>query len=416
MGKSSKIKAYVTGIGVISPLGEDIKTYWSNLVSGKSGIGQITLCDASEFPSKIAGEVSTFNPENYIDKKELKRMARFSQMAVSAAALALENSNLLLTTKEKNSTAVIIGNGNGGFPELEYNARLQVTKGEMKISPYFIPMILPNMAAANISRIFGFRGFSSTVVTACAASTQSIGDAAQLINNGLCDVVLAGGCEAGISRLGLGGFSALRALSTNNDNPEKASRPFDLLRDGFVPAEGAGMLVLESEEHALKRNANILCEIIGMGVSSDAYHPVQPDPTGIGATLAMQRAIENANIDIKDIDYINAHGTSTPLNDACETTAIKKTFKKRAYNIPISSTKSMIGHALGGAGALEAIATILSIINQKAHPTINLETPDPECDLNYIPQKAQNLTINYAMSNNFGFGGQNASIIIKKAN
>jgi len=416
MGKSSKIKAYVTGIGVISPLGEDIKTYWSNLVSGKSGIGQITLCDASEFPSKIAGEVNTFNPENYIDKKELKRMARFSQMAVSAAALALENSNLLLTTKEKNSTAVIIGNGNGGFPELEYNARLQVTKGEMKISPYFIPMILPNMAAANISRIFGFRGFSSTVVTACAASTQSIGDAAQLINNGLCDVVLAGGCEAGISRLGLGGFSALRALSTNNDNPEKASRPFDLLRDGFVPAEGAGMLVLESEEHALKRNANILCEIIGMGVSSDAYHPVQPDPTGIGATLAMQRAIENANIDIKDIDYINAHGTSTPLNDACETTAIKKTFKKRAYNIPISSTKSMIGHALGGAGALEAIATILSIINQKAHPTINLETPDPECDLNYIPQKAQNLTINYAMSNNFGFGGQNASIIIKKAN
>ena len=416
MGKSSKIKAYVTGIGVISPLGEDIKTYWSNLVSGKSGIGQITLCDASEFPSKIAGEVNTFNPENYIDKKELKRMARFSQMAVSAAALALENSNLLLTTKEKNSTAVIIGNGNGGFPELEYNARLQVTKGEMKISPYFIPMILPNMAAANISRIFGFRGFSSTVVTACAASTQSIGDAAQLINNGLCDVVLAGGCEAGISRLGLGGFSALRALSTNNDNPEKASRPFDLLRDGFVPAEGAGMLVLESEEHALKRNANILCEIIGMGVSSDAYHPVQPDPTGIGATLAMQRAIENANIDIKDIDYINAHGTSTPLNDACESTAIKKTFKKRAYNIPISSTKSMIGHALGGAGALEAIATILSIINQKAHPTINLETPDPECDLNYIPQKAQNLTINYAMSNNFGFGGQNASIIIKKAN
>ena len=414
MNKPSKIKSYVTGIGVVSPLGEDIKTYWSNLISGKSGIGQITLCDPSEFPSKIAGEVKTFQPENYINKKELKRMARFSQMAVAASALAIENSNLSLTTKEKDSTAVIIGNGNGGFPELEYNARLQVTKGETKISPYFIPMILPNMAAANISRIFGFKGFSSTVVTACAASTQSIGDAAQLINNGLCDVVLAGGCEAGVSKLGLGGFSALRALSTNNDNPEKASRPFDLLRDGFVPAEGAGILVLESEEHALKRNANILCEIIGMGVSSDAYHPVQPDPEGTGAILAMKRAIKNANINIEDIDYINAHGTSTPLNDACETLAIKKTFKEMAYHIPISSTKSMIGHALGGAGALEAIATILSIINQKAPPTINLENPDPECDLNYIPNKAQDIKIKHAMSNNFGFGGQNASIIIKK--
>ena len=414
MNKPSKIKSYVTGIGVVSPLGEDIKTYWSNLISGKSGIGQITLCDPSEFPSKIAGEVKTFQPENYINKKELKRMARFSQMAVAASALAIENSNLSLTTKEKDSTAVIIGNGNGGFPELEYNARLQVTKGETKISPYFIPMILPNMAAANISRIFGFKGFSSTVVTACAASTQSIGDAAQLINNGLCDVVLAGGCEAGVSKLGLGGFSALRALSTNNDNPEKASRPFDLLRDGFVPAEGAGILILESEEHALKRNANILCEIIGMGVSSDAYHPVQPDPEGTGAILAMKRAIKNANINIEDIDYINAHGTSTPLNDACETLAIKKTFKEMAYHIPISSTKSMIGHALGGAGALEAIATILSIINQKAPPTINLENPDPECDLNYIPNKAQDIKIKHAMSNNFGFGGQNASIIIKK--
>ena len=414
MNKPSKIKSYVTGIGVVSPLGEDIKTYWSNLISGKSGIGQITLCDPSEFPSKIAGEVKTFQPENYINKKELKRMARFSQMAVAASALAIENSNLSLTTKEKDSTAVIIGNGNGGFPELEYNARLQVTKGETKISPYFIPMILPNMAAANISRIFGFKGFSSTVVTACAASTQSIGDAAQLINNGLCDVVLAGGCEAGVSKLGLGGFSALRALSTNNDNPEKASRPFDLLRDGFVPAEGAGILILESEEHALKRNANILCEIIGMGVSSDAYHPVQPDPEGTGAILAMKRAIKNANINIEDIDYINAHGTSTPLNDACETLAIKKTFKEMAYHIPISSTKSMIGHALGGAGALEAIATILSIINQKAPPTINLENPDPECDLNYIPNKSQDIKIKHAMSNNFGFGGQNASIIIKK--
>ncbi len=227
-------------------------------------------------------------------------------------------------------------------------------------------------------------------------------------------MVLAGGCEAGISKLGLGGFSALRALSTKNDKPEKASRPFDSLRDGFVPSEGAGILVLESENHALKRNANVFCEIAGMGVSSDAYHPVQPDPSGNGAILAMQRAMQSAAIGINDIDYINAHGTSTPLNDACETNAIKKTFKERAYKIPVSSTKSMIGHALGGAGALEAIATILSIINQKVHPTINLENPDPECDLNYVPNKAQDIKIKHAMSNNFGFGGQNASIIIKK--
>ena len=412
--KVKKQKAVITGMGIISPLGEDINEYWNKLEQGISGIGPMTLCDPSEFPSKIAGEVNTFDPLNYIEKKESKRMARFSQMAVAAARLAIENANISFTKDELNRTAVIIGNGNGGFPELEQNARAQVLKGETKVSPYFIPMILPNMAAANISRTFGFKGFSSTVVTACAASTQSIGDAAMLINNEMCDIVLAGGCESGITKLGLGGFSALRALSTQNDNPEKASKPFDINRDGFVPAEGAGMLIIESEEHAIKRGANILCEIVGMGVSSDAHHPVQPDPSGEGAILSMQRALDNANITNKEIDYINAHGTSTPLNDACETNALKKLFKEHAYNIPISSTKSMIGHVLGGAGALEGIATVLSIINQKAHPTINLENPDPECDLNYVPNKSTNVNINYAMSNNFGFGGQNASIIFRK--
>jgi len=412
--KVKKQKAVITGMGIISPLGEDINEYWNKLEQGISGIGPMTLCDPSEFPSKIAGEANTFDPLNYIEKKESKRMARFSQMAVAAARLAIENANISFTKDELNRTAVIIGNGNGGFPELEQNARAQVLKGETKVSPYFIPMILPNMAAANISRTFGFKGFSSTVVTACAASTQSIGDAAMLINNEMCDIVLAGGCESGITKLGLGGFSALRALSTQNDNPEKASKPFDINRDGFVPAEGAGMLIIESEEHAIKRGANILCEIVGMGVSSDAHHPVQPDPSGEGAILSMQRALDNANITNKEIDYINAHGTSTPLNDACETNALKKLFKEHAYNIPISSTKSMIGHVLGGAGALEGIATVLSIINQKAHPTINLENPDPECDLNYVPNKSTNVNINYAMSNNFGFGGQNASIIFRK--
>lgn len=411
--KVKKQKAVITGMGIISPLGEKLDEYWKNLTEGVSGIGPMTLCDPSEFPSKIAGEVNTFDPYVYIDKKEAKRMARFSQMAVASAQLAIENANISFSKTELNRTAVIIGNGNGGFPEIEQNARAQVLKGETKVSPYFIPMILPNMAAANISRVFGFKGFSSTVVTACAASTQSIGDAALLINNGMCDIALAGGCESGITKLGLGGFSALRALSTQNDNPATASKPFDLNRDGFVPAEGAGMLVIESEEHALKRGANIICEIAGMGVSSDAHHPVQPDPSGEGAILSMQRALDNAGITTSEIDYINAHGTSTPLNDVCETNAIKKLFNKQAYNTPISSTKSMIGHVLGGAGAMEGIATILSIVNQKIHPTINLETPDPECDLDYVPNKSRNHKINYAMSNNFGFGGQNASIVFK---
>ena len=414
--KVKKQKAVITGMGIISPLGENINEYWTKLEQGVSGIGPMTLCDPSEFPSKIAGEVNTFDPITYIDKKEAKRMARFSQMAVAAANLAIENASITFTKDELNRTAVIIGNGNGGFPELEQNARAQVLKGETKVSPYFIPMILPNMAAANISRIFGFKGFSSTVVTACAASTQSIGDAALLINNEMCDIVLAGGCESGITKLGLGGFSALRALSTQNEEPRKASKPFDINRDGFVPAEGAGMFIIESEDHAIKRGANILCEIVGMGVSSDAHHPVQPDPSGEGAILSMQRALDNANITNEEIDYINAHGTSTPLNDICETNALKKLFKEHAYKVPISSTKSMIGHVLGGAGALEGVATVLSIINQKAHPTINLENPDPECDLNYVPNKSANVNINYAMSNNFGFGGQNASIIFKKPN
>ena len=412
--KVKKQKAVITGMGVISPLGENVNEYWANLEQGVSGIGPMTLCDPSEFPSKIAGEVNTFAPITDIDKKEAKRMARFSQMAVAAANLAIENANITFTKDELNRTAVIIGNGNGGVPEIEQNARAQVLKGETKVSPYFIPMILPNMAAANISRIFGFKGFSSTVVTACAASTQSIGDAALLINNEMCDIVLAGGCESGITKLGLGGFSALRALSTQNEEPAKASKPFDINRDGFVPAEGAGMFVIESEGHAIKRGANILCEIVGMGVSSDAHHPVQPDPSGDGAILSMERALNNANINNEEIDYINAHGTSTPLNDICETNALKKLFKEHAYKVPISSTKSMIGHVLGGAGALEGIATVLSIINQKAHPTINLETPDPECDLNYVPNKSVDVNINYAMSNNFGFGGQNASIIFRK--
>tara|TARA_B100001142_G_scaffold197386_2_gene196240 strand:- start:956 stop:2209 length:1254 start_codon:yes stop_codon:yes gene_type:complete len=414
--KVKKQKAVITGMGVISPLGENVNEYWANLEQGVSGIGPMTLCDPSEFPSKIAGEVNTFDPLTYIDKKEAKRMARFSQMAVAAANLAIENANITFTKDELNRTAVIIGNGNGGFPEIEQNARAQVLKGETKVSPYFIPMILPNMAAANISRIFGFKGFSSTVVTACAASTQSIGDAALLINNEMCDIVLAGGCESGITKLGLGGFSALRALSTQNEEPTKASKPFDINRDGFVPAEGAGMFVIESEDHAIKRGANILCEIVGMGVSSDAHHPVQPDPGGEGAILSMERALNNANINNEEIDYINAHGTSTPLNDICETNALKKLFKEHAYKVPISSTKSMIGHVLGGAGALEGIATVLSIINQKAHPTINLETPDPECDLNYVPNKSMDVKIDYAMSNNFGFGGQNASIIFRNPN
>jgi 3-oxoacyl-[acyl-carrier-protein] synthase II len=404
-------RVVITGMGVMSPLGKTVDEYWNGLVKGKSGIGKITLCDTKEFPSDIAGEVDDFDPAQYANPKETRRMARFSQMAVAAAATAIENSTLNLSVEDGTRLGVVMGNGNGGFPTTEDNTRVLFERGAMRMSPFFVPMILPNMAAAQISRIFGFRGYSNTVITACAAGNQAIGEAAEVIRRGAADVVLGGGCEAGISRLGLGGFHVIKALSRYQGDPARASRPFDATRDGFVPAEGAGVLVMESLEHALDREVDILAEVLGYGVSSDAFHTVRPDENGDGAARAIRLAVEDSGVEYSDIDYINAHGTSTPLNDVSETKAIKNAFGRLASQIPVSSTKSMIGHALGGAGAIEGVAVVKTIESGVIHPTINYENPDPLCDLDFVPNQARKLKVKRVLSNNFGFGGQNACLV-----
>ncbi|MDA1347897.1 MAG: beta-ketoacyl-ACP synthase II [Chloroflexi bacterium] len=407
-------RVVITGMGAMTPLGETIGEYWDGLVNGRSGIGPITLADASDYPCKIAGEVSGFDPTRYINPKEARRMARFSQLAVSAAGLAIEDAGLDLSKEDAERLGVVTGSGVGGLPTTEDNARILVERGGMKMSPFFIPMMLPNMASANVSRTYGLKGYTSTVITACAAGNQAIGDAAEAIRRGAAHTILGGGCEAGISQLGLGGFNIIKALSRQNDEPEKASRPFDASRDGFVPAEGAAFLVLESLEHALDRGADIVAEMSGYGVSSDAFHAVQPDEDGAGAARAIRWALEDAGVKPEDVDYINAHGTSTPLNDLSETLAIKLVFGEHAYKVPISSTKSMIGHTLGGAGALEAVACIQTIRDGEIHPTINYETPDPECDLDYVPNESRKKRVDTVLSNSFGFGGQNACLVFQR--
>ena len=412
--KNSRRRVVVTGMGVMSPLGQTVNEYWEGLVSGRSGIAPITLCDASPFPCKIAGEVPDFDPGQFADPKEARRMARFSQLAVAAAGIALEDAEIDLSKEDRSRMGVVMGNGNGGFPTTEDNARILVAKGGMRMSPFFIPMILPNMAAANVSRTYGLKGYTSTIITACAAGTQGIGEGAEVIRRGAADVVLGGGCEAGISQLGLGGFNIIKALTKQNDEPAKASRPFDAKRDGFIPSEGAAILVLESMEHAIDRGAGVLAEVIGQGVSSDAYHPVQPDEDGSGAARSIRWALEDAEIGPDEVDYINAHGTSTQLNDLSETRAIKTAFGERAYRVPISSTKSMIGHTLGAAGALEAVASIKTIVEGEIHPTTNYEFPDPECDLDYVPNQARQQRVDTVLSNSFGFGGQNACLVLRR--
>ena len=411
---NNRRRVVITGMGAITPLGEDVDEYWGNLMQGKSGVGPMTLCDPTDFPSRIAAEVTDFDPGRYVNPKEARRMARFSQMAVAASALAIEDAGLDHSKEDPERLGVVIGNGIGGFPTTEENARILVDKGGMRLSPYFIPMILPNMAAANVSRLFGLKGYSSTVITACAAGNQAIGEATEAIRRGVADVVLGGGCEAGITQLALGGFNVIKALSRQNDAPQQASRPFDAKRDGFVPSEGAGVLILESLEHAIDRGANILGEVVGYGVSSDAFHAVQPDEDGSGAARAIRWALEDAGIGPDEVDYINAHGTSTPKNDLVETLAIKKVFADRAYRVPISSTKSMIGHTLGGSGALEAIVSIKTIERGEIHATINYEFPDPECDLDYVPNVPRRQQVDTVLSNNFGFGGQNACLVFRR--
>jgi 3-oxoacyl-[acyl-carrier-protein] synthase II len=407
-------RVVVTGIGAITPLGQGVDAFWENLVAGKPGIGPMTLCDSTDYPCRIAGEVRDFDPSQYLDNREARRMARFSQLAVAAGMRAVESSSLDMSKEDAFRVGVMLGNGNGGFPTLEENCRVLASRGGMRMSPFFFPMILPNMAAANVSRVTGAKGFNSTTTTACAASNQAMGEALEVIRRGVADVVLAGGAEAGISQLGLAGFAVMRALSTRNDEPEKASRPFDAGRDGFVPAEGSVVLVMEELKHALDRNANILAEVAGFASTSDAGHPVQPEESGTCAAEAMRLALADAGVGLDQVDYINAHGTSTPLNDALETVAIKRLFGDAAYRIPISSTKSMIGHSLGASGSLEAAACVKTITTGIVHPTINYESPDPACDLDYVPNQARQLDVKVVLSNAFGFGGQNACVVFRK--
>jgi 3-oxoacyl-[acyl-carrier-protein] synthase II len=401
-------------MGAITPLGLTLDEYWQGLLEGRSGIDKVTLCDVSSLSCKIAGEVKGFDPRNYMDFKEARRMARFSQFAVASARMAIEDAKLNISRENPDMLGVIIGNGIGGFPEAEDGYRILIEKGGMRLNPFFMPIILPNMAAGQISLIFGLTGFSSTITTACAAATQAIGAAVEVIRLGKAEVMVAGGSEAAITPTGVAGFCVMKALSTRNDEPTKASRPFDAKRDGFVPAEGAAILILESLEHAMRRDARIYAEIVGVGASSDAYHIVAPPNNGAGAVRAMRWALEDANLTPDEVEYINAHGTSTQLNDAVETLAIKSLFGDYAYRLPISSTKSMIGHLLGGSGAVEAVACIKTITTGVIHPTINYEYPDPDCDLDYVPNVARVKDVRVALSNSFGFGGQNACLVFKK--
>jgi 3-oxoacyl-[acyl-carrier-protein] synthase II len=406
-------RVVVTGMGVVSPIGNDINNFWNNLINGVNGVDYITRFNTEEFPAKIAAEVKDFVPENYIDKKEVRRMDKNTQYAVAAAKMAAADANFD-DNVNKDRIGVILGCGVGGIETFEEQAKIMMEKGPKRLSPFFVPMMIVNMASGQIAMSLGARGINETIVTACASGTNAIGEAFKAIQRGDADVMFTGGTEASITPMALGGFCALKALSTNNENPKTASRPFDKNRDGFVMGEGSGIIVLEELEHALKRNAKIYAEVVGYGASCDAYHMTAPDPEGNGAFLAIKRAIEDSKADLSQIDYINAHGTSTDYNDKFETTAIKKVFGERAYDLLVSSTKSMTGHLLGAAGGIEGIIIALTIKNNIVPPTINLEVKDEECDLNYVPNKAVSKKVNYAMSNSFGFGGHNAVIVMKK--
>jgi 3-oxoacyl-[acyl-carrier-protein] synthase II len=409
--RNGRPRVVVTGMGAMTPLGESVSEFWEGLTAGRSGVGPMKQADPTNYPCQISGEVSDFDPERYIDKREARRMARFSQLAVAAAYEDFHPAGISTGVVNGERMGVILGNGAGGFPTIDASMRILVDQGGMRISPFFFPMVLANMASGNLSRTFGALGPSSTISTACAASTQAIGDAVETIRRGAADVMITGGAEAGISQLGLAGFSMMRALSTRNDDPQHASRPFDANRDGFVPAEGAGILIVESMEHALRRDAQVLAEVLGYGASSDGHHQFQPDNDGAGAARAIRWAMEDAGIGPQEIGYINAHGTSTPLNDASETAAIKRVFGDTAYKVPISSTKSMIGHALGAAGGMEAVACVQTMRTGTIHPTMNYTTPDPECDLDYVPNEARKQEVQHVLSNSFGFGGQNACLV-----
>ena len=409
-----KRRVVVTGVGLVIPTGVGVETAWKNVCEGKSGIGPLTRFDPDGFETKIAGEVKGFNPEMYIEKKEIKKMDLFIQYALAATQEALQDAQLKITPENSERIGVIVGTGLGGLPTIEKYHKVLLEKGPGRITPFFIPMLIANLAYGQIAIQFGPKGINTCVVTACATGAHCIGDAFRAIVYGDAEAMIAGGTEANITPLTVGGFNAMKALSTRNEEPEKACRPFDKNRDGFVVAEGAGVLILEELEFALKRNAKIYGELIGYGYTGDAYHITAPPPDGEGAARCMRMAIKDAGLKPEEIDHINAHGTSTPLNELTETLAIKAVFGEYAKQIPISATKSMTGHLLGAAGSTEAIFTLLAIRDGIIPPTINYEEPDPECDLDYVPNVARRKSLNVAMSNAFGFGGTNATLIFKK--
>lgn len=411
-----KRRVVITGLGVVSPIGTGVEKFWSNLIAGVSGVDIIKRFDPVEIglPVHIAAEVKDFEAERYFDKKDAQKVSDFIKFAVAAAEEAIKDSGLLEGKWDPYKVGVIIGTGIGGLRDIEEQQKVLMEKGPRRVSPFFIPYGISNMASGLVAIRFGFKGPNYCVVSACATGNHAIGDAMRLIQKGDIDVAIAGGCESAITPLGVAGFASMRALSTRNHEPQKASRPFDRDRDGFVMGEGAGILVLEEYEHAKARGAKIYAELVGYGATDDAYHITAPCADGEGAYMCMKLALEDAKVKPEEIDYINAHGTSTPLNDKSETLAIKRLFGEHAYKLKISSNKSMIGHLLGAAGAVEAVATVKTVQTGIIPPTINLENPDPECDLDYVPNKAIEYPVNYALSNSFGFGGTNACLLFKK--
>jgi 3-oxoacyl-[acyl-carrier-protein] synthase II len=407
-------RVVITGMGCVSPLGNDVSTLWSNLIAGKSGVGLITHYDTTQYKVKIAAEVKDFDGVALFGTRDARRMDRFVQFALAATYQALKHSNFIITESNRDRVGAILGSGIGGMSTLSEQTTLFFNRGPDRVSPLLVPMMLPDAAASMVALQLGVRGPNMAVVSACASGTNAIGEAVEVIRHGRADVIFSGGCEAGIVPIAMAGLSVMTALSTHNDEPEQASRPFDRLRDGFVMGEGAAVLVLESLDHAKERGAQILGEIKGYGTSNDAFHISAPAENGAGAAICMRIALADAGMQVSEINYINAHGTSTLLNDKSETDAIKTVFGELAYSIPISSTKSMTGHLLGAAGGLEAVVCVKTLEDEMLPPTINYENPDPQCDLDYIPNHARPLKVKNVMSNSFGFGGHNASIIISR--
>lgn len=407
-------RVVITGMSVISPLGIGLEAFWSDLVAGKSGVGQITRFEVDDYSTRIGAEVKNFVPENYIDKRDARRMDRFTQFALVASKMAIADAAIDINAINKDRVGVILGSGIGGLQTLEEQHKVLIKRGPGRISPFFIPMMISNMGAAQVAIAHGFRGCNLTTTSACASSNNAIGDSYRLLQRGQADIMVTGGTEAPITPMAIAGFCAMKAMSTRNDQPEKASRPFDSDRDGFIIGEGAGFLILETLDHAVSRGAKIYGEIVGYGSNCDAYHITAPDPEGRGAVMSMELALKDAGLTPPEIDYINAHGTSTPLGDRLETLAIKQVFGKHAYKLVVGSTKSMTGHLLGAAGGLEAVICLLAIQNGIIPPTINLESPEAECDLDYVPNCARKADVSLAISNSFGFGGHNASLIFKK--